>query len=1278
MKKILLLVIFVSNFIFGQNKTIEDYYYRSSVGFYTYTPVTGNANVSSTDVFLYGAFTKTKADKLTGSKSASKYIVLNAGYTYGSNFSTSTDGWLVSDGQEFNKTYQGEDSCYLQLSPSVHQPFAKRYMENFPADSVYLSFEYAISNPLGTITVSINNDDYGEYIMFPTNIPNGTGWHHFDTVVTTIDYPPIQVNVYGSGVGYDTLALRDVIFTSYYKDSTRTLAKTVSLADLAEDEVFTYYASIVDAKGNYSKGADSTFTTPIQVPYLDAFQDTFEVNIYLEDISVKTNQIVYYKNGIKADSVQYNYAIDGSNQIYSDSTINEGAYYKVKIYGTNTSVLSDSFYIEPIVPFLPAPTNLTGINDTTGIKITWQDNSINEDGFYIRRLPSVSAGAFLPNIDTVASNITEYCDSLPNITQNTDYVYEIYAYKDNYGAVSNRDTLTAYYNIASSIIASIDSSVINIDTTLGSSFTPDLLGIMEGTSLADFSLRPTSDNGHTKTVSGGWYVMAFDSGTLSQETSYMQKTFTGQSDSIFAGFVIKADGDIRLYTAGDEHPYYSIYDTVNARVVAGFGIDDGTGSDGIADRWALQYWNNGALVSNDFSAVGFTDDSCRLSIKVKIGAGTGQVTFYVNDTVIDTFNTLTNNTVIANAIRIGNDASAPYGSDYAKNEDFLYDNIYVDSRGNQTGNWWTGTSTIIDTTWGNYDTTFIHTLTVFNCAEDEPPLPPVAPTGLDTTLVTSSSVLLTWDDVDFETAYYVQRKLSNQSIVAFSNVGSTTANDITYTDDTVTDSTWYTYRVYSSNANGNSAYSDTLRIFTDDVVEDVDPPTPGTYTDTLYVSASATGTGDGQSIGSPYTLGQAISSVNAGNLVLLSTGAYNIAPFISFTRSGTYSNPIEWRGTIYPSDSSGLTYSSNSTVFYNTAYNSANSSGVFRVNAPYNTFKGILMHNSNAQQFGFGVIDADATRTILDGINWKYTPSVTSSSVHSWRVYADSVEVKNSYFNRGARCIIWVTTNGDGANTIKSFLLDGNVFTGAGDVDATHGAVQFMPNTATVDPNWLEDVTIRNNTFIGNTTGWNLHMRYFRRANVYNNLFVNSGGVFVNDRHYPNMTDSLNSEGSLFVYNTIVNGSGGTIAGINRQMNGIVFANNLQTFTASPSYIWRFTNLAVGEEPFNQRHFFDYNFFDIIGSGSISSVISSWNTASDTYINVNWTAWKALGFDNNTVIDVAPTFLNTTYYKPLNASSPQVGIGIPITTANGFRINITTDRFGNIRSATNPTAGWAE
>jgi len=61
-------------------------------------------------------------------------------------------------------------------------------------------------------------------------------------------------------------------------------------------------------------------------------------------------------------------------------------------------------------------------------------------------------------------------------------------------------------------------------------------------------------------------------------------------------------------------------------------------------------------------------------------------------------------------------------------------------------------------------------------------------------------------------------------------------------------------------------------------------------------------------------------------------------------------------------------------------------------------------------------------------------------------------------------------------------------------------------------------------------------------------------------------------------------------------------------------------------------------------------------------------------------VNIAPTFTNMSadIYSPLNASSPQVGKGTPITVANGYWMDITTDFFGNPRDPNNPTVGAIE
>ena len=100
--------------------------------------------------------------------------------------------------------------------------------------------------------------------------------------------------------------------------------------------------------------------------------------------------------------------------------------------------------------------------------------------------------------------------------------------------------------------------------------------------------------------------------------------------------------------------------------------------------------------------------------------------------------------------------------------------------------------------------------------------PPAAPTGLTAGTITTSSIQMTWTDVATnETSYVVQRSLNGTTFI---NVQTLPANTTTWTDTGRPDNTTYYYRVYASNATGNSAFSNVLNVTTLLAVPD-DPTT---------------------------------------------------------------------------------------------------------------------------------------------------------------------------------------------------------------------------------------------------------------------------------------------------------------------------------------------------------------------------------------------------------------------------------------------------------------------
>jgi spore coat protein A len=91
--------------------------------------------------------------------------------------------------------------------------------------------------------------------------------------------------------------------------------------------------------------------------------------------------------------------------------------------------------------------------------------------------------------------------------------------------------------------------------------------------------------------------------------------------------------------------------------------------------------------------------------------------------------------------------------------------------------------------------------------------PPTAPTGLRATIISTTFVILSWTDTSLnESGFYVERSADNG--VTWVRVGQTKANSTTFRNLPLTRGTAYQYRVQAFNANGGSAFSNTLPVTT--------------------------------------------------------------------------------------------------------------------------------------------------------------------------------------------------------------------------------------------------------------------------------------------------------------------------------------------------------------------------------------------------------------------------------------------------------------------------------
>jgi FtsP/CotA-like multicopper oxidase with cupredoxin domain len=90
---------------------------------------------------------------------------------------------------------------------------------------------------------------------------------------------------------------------------------------------------------------------------------------------------------------------------------------------------------------------------------------------------------------------------------------------------------------------------------------------------------------------------------------------------------------------------------------------------------------------------------------------------------------------------------------------------------------------------------------------------PVAPTNLKATTIGTNYVILSWtDNANNEQGFYIER--STNGGTTWTRVGQTVANSTTYRNNGLTTKTPYLFRVQAFNANGVSAFTNTLAVTT--------------------------------------------------------------------------------------------------------------------------------------------------------------------------------------------------------------------------------------------------------------------------------------------------------------------------------------------------------------------------------------------------------------------------------------------------------------------------------
>lgn len=247
--------------------------------------------------------------------------------------------------------------------------------------------------------------------------------------------------------------------------------------------------------------------------------------------------------------------------------------YKLKAYAYNE--ISSDVTIS-LTPVFPKPSDLTIFQlSETVLKLTWNDNSISEDGFKIDR--KIDTGQWVVGFAQTNEDETQWSDS--NAVYGKTHVYRIYGYKDDKASQSIEDQIINVIQAPGNLGATtIDDQSLQLSWT-------DHCGYESG-----FKIERNDGSGFTRVAEVNTDVTAYtDVGlTYGQSYSYRVKAFTTNKESDYSNeiqseMVIPAPSNLVASIVDDQSLRLTWID--NCDYESGFRIerDDGSGFTQIAE-----------------------------------------------------------------------------------------------------------------------------------------------------------------------------------------------------------------------------------------------------------------------------------------------------------------------------------------------------------------------------------------------------------------------------------------------------------------------------------------------------------------------------------------------------------------------------------------------------------------------------------------------------------------------------------------------------------------------
>ncbi len=507
-----------------------------------------------------------------------------------------------------------------------------------------------------------------------------------------------------------------------------------------------------------------------------------------------------------------------------------------------------------VPPSINAPSSLNASLAGSDVQLTWTDNADNEDGFYLERSLSSTTGFSV--IQTLAANQVTFTDN--TVSEGVRYYYRIKAF--------NSDTESSYSNTATIIVVTVPPAAPS-NLTAGSVTwnTLQLNWTDNATTEEGFYVERSADSlsGYTQIGTTGLNVTSYNDNSLTADTRYFYRVRAHNAigNSAYSNILgvttatAPSTGDgLIAYWPVDNSGADMSGNAYNLSLVNGttYSSDSQQGTQSLSLDGVDDYAVSPAIdLGNTFTLAMWVKMPSRSNIQTLIANGNSGAASYGFKLMVNTYassdrriNFESGTGTVASISRSGTNVF-----DFGAWEHVA---LTVNRTTGEVHIFYNATDVTVDmgthTGFKNNDVIRLGRMTnnsfgmqgllddvrIYNKVLSQPEIAAVmsgsvppsinAPSSLNASLA-GSDVQLTWtDNADNENGFYLERSLS--STTGFSVIQTLAANQVTFTDNTVSEGVRYYYRIKAFNSDTESSYSNTATI----IVVTVPPAAPSNLT----------------------------------------------------------------------------------------------------------------------------------------------------------------------------------------------------------------------------------------------------------------------------------------------------------------------------------------------------------------------------------------------------------------------------------------------------------------